>query len=253
METCFLLEHGPCAPAWNMACDEWLLMHAAKLGRPVLRFYEWDRPSVTIGYFQPFPDLPRPRHTVIRRPTGGALVVHDADLTFTVVLPPSHPWCRLPTEQRYERVHERVQEAFRVHDRNLFHVDLHRDLAIPTGRSSMNLRCFEKISRYDVVLEGVKVAGGAQRVNRSGLLHQGSIQGGDLRITPEDMRTAWEGFGTYLIGLHLNAAEMREISELAETKYESPEWNERVISNSQGLIPSVQVDRIRHSELLPVT
>src|SRR4051812_29265490 len=101
MEPWFFIEHDKLLPSWNMACDEWLLNKISSLNVPLLRTYGWDRPSITIGYFQEYPQELEAKYTIVRRPTGGALVYHDSDLTFTVVLPPTHPWKSLKTDDRY--------------------------------------------------------------------------------------------------------------------------------------------------------
>src|SRR5690349_7477154 len=96
-----------------MAWDEALLMAASDTG-PLLRFYGWTEPAATFGYFQKFAvvaGLTRLR-PLIRRPTGGGLVPHDADWTYSLVFPPSHPWYQLKAVQSYERVHRWVQAAF---------------------------------------------------------------------------------------------------------------------------------------------
>lgn len=231
METWYWLEHDRRSPFWNMACDEWLLTHASWLGNPILRTYAWDRPSISLGYFQTFPDPHPSSHTVVRRPTGGALVLHDVDLTFTVVLPPFHPWRLLAPHERYQRVHERVYKIFEL--RGLIPIlvsDKTREISSPnpSGRASSTSLCFAKNSRYDVMLHGEKIAGGAQRVNRDGLLHQGSIQGESIwRASPSELRRAWEYYGARFTGLRLTGDEELAIQDLVISKYATTAWNRR--------------------------
>ncbi len=230
METWHLLEHGPCPPFWNMACDEWLLKQAIRLDKPILRTYAWDRPSITFGYFQEFPAELALRYTVVRRPTGGALVIHDTDLTFTVILPPTHPWRTLSPNDRYQRIHERIYTIFEI--RGLTPTLISEDaphLPTPSGRESAASLCFTKSSRYDVVVNGAKVAGGAQRVTREGLLHQGSIQGERLqRVTASELCKAWETHGASFIHLRLALTEEEAITHMATTKHATEEWNRRL-------------------------
>jgi lipoate-protein ligase A len=222
-ESWYLLEHGAGTPSWNMACDFWLLRHAREIGRPLLRTYGWDRPSVTIGYFQAWPSELASRYTIVRRPTGGALVYHDADLTFTVVLPPEHAWCRLKAIDRYRRVHERVAEMFARRGRRAVLAPVEP----PVSRST-RAACFEKSSRYDVVLEGNKVAGGAQRVTRDGLLHQGSIQiRGSPAPTADELRLAWQESGVSFCPFTLTAAQCGEVKALADDVFGTAAWNEK--------------------------
>ncbi len=226
MESWLFLENDRCPPAWNMACDEWLLIHAERFAQPILRMYGWDRPSVTIGYFQPFPtEIPK-RYTVIRRPTGGALVVHDSDLTFTVILPPDHSWRELSVFERYEWVHARIGKVFESKGIDFSLADQGAALSV---RGSVGSHCFQKSSRYDVLVSGMKVAGGAQRITRKGLLHQGSIQGeGSPRVSPEELRRAWQTCGARFTDLNLTPNDETSISDLATCKFATDAWNRRI-------------------------
>jgi lipoyl(octanoyl) transferase len=245
-ENWFSLIHDAAPPAWNMACDEWLLSQAARVNQPVLRTYAWDRPSISIGYFQPWPEGISNAYTIVRRPTGGALVVHDDDLTFTVVLPPSHPWKKLSITERYAKVHQRVETMFglvgftaALEPSGLFDASASR--AIPSGRSDANTHCFAKHSRYDVLVGGRKVAGGAQRVTHHGLLHQGSIQGPGVDralISHGALLKAWESFGAKFQPLELRPGDLDAIENLARTKYESTEWNNRMLRRNATTVPS---------------
>src|SRR5204862_2694280 len=94
--------------AWNMACDEVLLNAVSQLQRPVLRFYGWTEPAATFGYSQKYTDIAQwtKLRPLIRRPTGGGLVPHDADWTYTLVFPENHPWYSLSAVESYERIHD---------------------------------------------------------------------------------------------------------------------------------------------------
>ncbi len=230
MENWYLLEHGRNSPYWNMACDEWLLKNASRLGQPTLRIYAWNRPAITIGYFQPFPTNRFLHATIVRRPTGGALVIHDSDLTFTVVLPPDHPWRKLKTFERYHCIHERVARIFELKG-------LTPTLVLPEAKPSLGRAletdlCFIKSSSYDVLVHGIKVAGGAQRTTREGLLHQGSIQGGgSWRVSFDELQHSWQTWGVHFINLKLAITEIKEITTLATQKYATPSWNHRFCSS----------------------
>ena len=109
-----LLNSGPRPPAFNMALDEALLEAMPRLGRPVLRFYGWTEPAATFGYFQKYAEVERATHLrpLIRRSTGGGIVPHDADWTYSLAFPPGHEWHSLKAEESYRRVHEWIQAAF---------------------------------------------------------------------------------------------------------------------------------------------
>src|SRR5688500_8962107 len=108
MENWFLLRSGKCDSAWNMALDEALLTSAAQLQSPVLRFYGWTEPAATFGYFQKYSEVENwsSLRPLIRRPTGGGLVPHYKDWTYSLVFPPGHYWHEFQAGESYRRVHE---------------------------------------------------------------------------------------------------------------------------------------------------
>lgn len=164
------LAAGPQAAADNMAADEALLATMPRWQRPVLRFYGWTESAATFGYFQKYPEVAarialRP---LVRRPTGGGIVPHDADWTYSLAFPAGHAWHQLAAVASYERVHAWIQAAFA----RLGHVT---ELA-PCGRATAPGACFEGYEKSDVLWQGRKIAGAAQRRNQSGLLIQGSVQ-----------------------------------------------------------------------------
>lgn len=217
-----------------MACDEWLLENINHLEHPVLRIYGWAGPSVTIGYFQEFPQQLASKYKVIRRPTGGAVVFHDHDLTFTAVLPKHHPWKSLPTDERYLKIHERVKHIYIGKGFKASLDPTTQSLPNPSGRNLFSTECFVKPTRYDVIVEGIKVAGGAQRNTRNGLLHQGSILG-TPKVSPEELIHAWESFGTSFQKIHLSEDQVAQINALTQTKYDLEVWNKKRSVRSDNL------------------
>src|SRR5439155_14037947 len=109
----YLLRTGARPPAENMALDEVLLGSAPQLGEPLLRFYSWTAAAATFGYFQKFQEVERmtPLRPLVRRPTGGGLVPHDADWTYSLLFPPSHSWYSLKAVESYKRLHQWIQAA----------------------------------------------------------------------------------------------------------------------------------------------
>ncbi len=170
-----MLASGPCPAAFNMALDEALLDAAARLGRPVLRFYGWLEPAATFGYFQKYADVERATQLrpLIRRPTGGGIVPHEADWTYSLAFPPGHEWHSLKAEESYRRVHEWIRHAF-------VKLNVTAELA-PTPHSALRvphsaMGCFVGHEKSDLLWHGKKIAGAAQRRNELGLLIQGSVQ-----------------------------------------------------------------------------
>src|SRR5436305_10194353 len=95
--TWYLLRTGARPAAENMAVDEVLLESAASFTRPVLRFYGWSEAAASFGYSQRYDEIARLTclRPLVRRPTGGGLVPHDADWTYSLVFPPSAAWYSL--------------------------------------------------------------------------------------------------------------------------------------------------------------
>jgi lipoate-protein ligase A len=178
----YLLESGPGPPPFNMALDEALLEAMPRLARPVLRFYGWTESAASFGYFQKYADVERltSLRPLGRRPTGGGLVPHDADWTYSFAVPPTDPWYSLTAVESYRRVHEWIQAAFG-------RLSVPTDLA-PACHKGQAGQCFQGHEKFDVLWLGRKIAGAAQRRTREGLLIQGSAQPPPLALA----KTHWQ-------------------------------------------------------------
>src|SRR5262245_18831331 len=204
----------PHSAARNMALDEALLTLARA---PVLRVYRWERPAISFGYFGKYAPLAAawPGRELVRRMTGGGVVPHGEDITYTLVAPNAHPLAQMSAQQSYRTEHARLAEW-------LTRRGLAASLApAPAGRG--HGVCFESPAEADVLATCGKLAGAAQRRTRDGLLLQGSIQG-----VPVEWATDLAGvFGV---------AEAREITREEEAlagrldveKYGTRAWTERV-------------------------
>ncbi len=223
--------------AMNMAIDEVMLrqMDGADSGDqiPVLRYYDWARPSVSIGYFQ------RCRETIgpveigeldlVRRWTGGGRVDHREDLTYTLVVPREHPFFFLAPTDNYRWVHDRVVQALENIGATARVTDSENTFS-PRGGDSPN--CFDSPVQFDVVNdEGGKLAGAAQRRTRWGLLHQGSVVEPGLAEKRRDWETVLAnllaGDDNEIIAWELPSSCLQQAEELAEEKYATQEWLEK--------------------------
>jgi lipoyl(octanoyl) transferase len=150
----------------QMACDEALLAQACS---PVLRVFCWTEPWVSIGYFVPWgaAEATRPGWPVCRRWTGGGVVVHDGDFTFSLVAPRSEPWSVLRPGESYRLLHLALESALQAAG---------CEAVLFEGPAQGAAACFAGPVRYDLVDGTRKVAGGAQRRTKRGLLHQGSVR-----------------------------------------------------------------------------
>jgi lipoyl(octanoyl) transferase len=209
-----LLNSGPCPPAWNMALDEALLEAAPRLGQPVLRFYGWTEPAASFGYFQRFAEVERATRLrpLVRRPTAGGIVPHDADWTYSLAFPAGHEWFRLTAVESYRRVHTWLQAAFAK-------LRVETELA-SCGRKSAPGQCFVGHEKFDLLWQGRKIAGAAQRRTRAGLLIQGSVQPPPLGLRRAD----WEGAMVAVAGepweeIQPDATLRERVEQLVEQKY----------------------------------
>jgi lipoate-protein ligase A len=213
-ETWDFLRSPAAGAAFNMALDETLLRSAMKRGRPLLRVYSWEKPAMTFGYFQKFPAQLAGDYEVVRRPTGGGVVHHVVDTTYTVVVPPGHSLHGMKTVDAYCALHKAVAAAFETQPQ-LHDAELHS----PQGQ----YECFQKPVRGDVVADGRKLAGGAQRRTKFGMLHQGSI---DAKIPVEQLKRGFqEALGIVFEEYSLTDSERAAVEKLVIGKYATDAWN----------------------------
>src|SRR5688500_7762020 len=108
----------PARGSWNMALDEALLHRAAEGAPAVLRFYEWQEPTLSLGYFQRYADWvchsASAGCAVVRRATGGGAILHDRELTYSCVLPPGHSLGRHAADL-YNAIHDSIVAVLAEH------------------------------------------------------------------------------------------------------------------------------------------
>jgi len=150
-----------------MAVDQWLLETATA---PVLRVYGWAGAWASVGYFGKLDDaraaLPGIRW--VRRWTGGGVVDHRTDWTYSVMAPAGTDLTNMRGAESYRRIHLALAEALRV-ERMAVRLSAGDE---QTGAAL----CFENPVGHDLVgADRRKLAGAGQRRTRHGLLHQGSV------------------------------------------------------------------------------
>lgn len=182
---CRQLVDPPAIGPWNMAVDEALLESAANEGVATLRLYQWNEPTVSLGYFQSYGE--RAAHPAsasiacVRRLSGGGALVHDRELTYSLCLPADHPQAKEP-EALYGTVHQAIVATL---------VELGVDARLRGGSGNPPIEvapevepflCFVRGTPCDVVLEAkntphgpVKIVGSAQRRRRGAVLQHGAI------------------------------------------------------------------------------
>ena len=166
-EICLFEDTVPHSAAMNMAIDEALLQ---VIPSPILRVFRWAHPAVSFGYFERWTPIraAHPQRDPVRRWTGGGVVLHGEDLTYSILIPgsPGAPVC--PAERSYAIIHHALCRAL-------------NEAGIPAAPASstgakISQACFENPVLHDVLVDGRKIAGAAQRRTRLGLIHQGSVQ-----------------------------------------------------------------------------
>ena len=145
---------------------EWAYSSGESL--PVLRFFLWRPPAISLGYLQSESDIDaekcaRDGIDIVRRPTGGRAILHSAEFTYSVTIPPWHPLAKMTILQTYNE----ISRALALGLRNL---GIPAKLARGTGRiNPKNPSCFSSTSRYELVVDGKKLVGSAQRRKNGGM------------------------------------------------------------------------------------
>jgi lipoyl(octanoyl) transferase len=223
--------------AENMATDFMLLQRYPCEAHARYRHYGWRAPAFTFGYSQKSslirgqlpPDGP---FELCRRPTGGGLVDHRDDWTYALVIPRGHPFEEARATQSYRAIHEALAAALTAAGARVELKPVAEPMpeGEPGGPAGV---CFQRAEIFDVVHSGsgAKIAGGAQKRNKRGLLFQGSIWrpaaggdsvdwgkfGGDFEVRlaaalgAQATPTPWPDFNE------------DEVAALVE-QYSSPEW-----------------------------
>ena len=209
-----------------MALDEALLEVCSELGAPVLRFYGWSQAAATFGYFQHYAEIERTTQLrpLVHRPTGGGLVPHDADWTYSLAFPTTHEWYSLSATESYQRVHEWIAAAFK-------RIGVETELAACCRKPTPG-QCFVGYEKSDVLWQGRKIAGAAQRRTKCGLLIQGSVQPPPVNLSKADWQAAMciVAMGQWCSGwdeLNVGGGLLARAELLEETKYATLEFNER--------------------------
>ena len=203
--------------AMHMAIDEALLETAAL---PSIRFYRWASPALSFGYFGRFADVARHAdgRDLVRRWTGGGIVFHGDDLTYSIVIPANDPLFGTSSVFLYEQIHSALRDALAQRGER---IGLASVPAIHERRISFG-ECFANPVRADVVSNGRKIAGAAQRRTRHGLLQQGSIQHVDLGNGLAQRFTA--AMSPRCEARAVNSGLLERAQQIAAQKYATEAW-----------------------------
>ena len=181
----FRLQQEPKTPGSILMAQDHDLLERAERGEcgPVLRFYEWEQPTISLGFHQNDESLDREQLAAagvpwVRRPTGGAAVLHSEELTYAVILPIGVQAGESTLVQEF---------VARAIARGLRDVGVAADVderGEPLSALPNRVSCFVRTSRWEVTARGRKLVGSAQRKLTRAILQHGSILTGDdhLRI-----------------------------------------------------------------------
>lgn len=288
---------GNGAAAFNMALDEALLLvHEAGAAPPTLRVYGWCQPTLSLGYAQQarqeveLAACLAQGVAVVRRPTGGRAVLHDQEVTYSVVMPMLTDGPTTLTAH-YHRIGMALAAA-------LQRLGLPARLARPQVRAARALTspaCFAALSRYELSVAGKKVVGSAQKRAQRSMLQHGSMPlwldrqrlfqclhvpperraalvqeayttmgaVNEMTVTPVTLTAVHEAlrqgfcttFGVELLEAPIAPEEWRLAQQLQATKYATDTWNldgPAVWRHCQPVSSVETRDRVCHAFISPL-
>jgi len=254
-----LIDSGRCDPAFNMALDESLALSVRQdSSPPVLRFYGWKIPSITLGCFQKLSDIDleycqAQKIPVVRRPTGGRAILHDAELTYSFSAKTDSDFFSGGLLNSYRNISQAFQQAF-------CHIGLKADARGEREKGAVlagSPLCFQSSSYGELLLGSRKVVGAAQKRWADGFLQQGSLpyehneelMSRIFRVSRQDLRRCMTGlrdtvpefdearlkealtaafedrFDVRLAASSPSPAEVQQAEILLEQKYHLDSWN----------------------------
>lgn len=161
-------------PAANMALDQVLLESVAAGAKPTLRLYGWSEPTLSLGYFQRAAErdahAPSRSLAVVRRATGGGAIVHHHELTYSVVVPLASGQVGA-SDELYRQVHDAFIQALA----DLGVRAARFDQSCTTSCYDCPFLCFMRRNSNDLIVNGYKILGSAQRKARTAVLQHGSL------------------------------------------------------------------------------
>ncbi len=201
----------------NMAVDSWLLEQEEE---PLLRVYDWQGDWGSLGYFGAVVEAraTMPGVSLVRRATGGGLVDHRHDRTYTLVLPRGCGLAERKGDESYRVIHSALAEVVQ---------DAGADVSLVEEDSLVESpSCFERPVPWDLVDgRGGKVAGAGQRRNRQGLLHQGSVMF-DEGVDGDALFCSLAGRLAKEVKQIRREPSEEDIAALVD-RFSSPSWTER--------------------------
>jgi lipoyl(octanoyl) transferase len=239
-----LLDSGPADGFTNMAVDEALLEAFAIEGTPTtVRFYSWSPPALSLGYAQSIGQEIDLRQCtslgidVVRRPTGGRAVLHDHEVTYSVIMSGDDPRVSSGVLAAYLTISQAMIRGLAYLGINAELLPLRRGTPLPSEKASPV--CFAVPSSYEVVVGGRKIIGSAQRRAHNAIMQHGSIP---LSLNIESLRAV---FGQSSLQSELPRGKpdgQLPMTSLQEAGGRSYGYAEVVTALTRGLAETWQVD-----------
>lgn len=252
-----LLDTTTASPSYNMAVDEMLLHNSIESGIPVLRVYEWEN-SVSLGRFSNIHEtlyleaLKRNKLSYARRLTGGGVLVHGGDISYSLILP-KNILGDLGVKESYRYL---CSFLLNLYKKLGLEPKFAQDAQLNISKSSI---CTASNEPYDITIDSKKIGGNAQRYTKNTLFQHGSIplnidtklfdqlfledpkldeittlQKLGVSITKDKLKqlminSFMESFDVELIEDRFTQQELKQIDELQKQKYDSDKWNKDAV------------------------
>jgi len=253
-----LINQGPDNAFFNMALDE-AIAEAVRgnLSPPTLRFYQWDRPSISIGYFQKASDVNldycrKKGYPLVRRLTGGRAILHDEELTYSISSLAGSALFKDRLLETYTVISKALLRGLKLNG-----IEARISFRKTRSEHHKNPSCFKSMSYGEITVSGKKIIGSAQKRYTNGFLQHGSLLLGfksdELRnslreigpddvthigsireynsgITPDRLRRSLKDSFEKELNVKLvsdlpSKTELKAADKLVKTKYSTDEWN----------------------------
>ena len=230
--------------AENMATDLWCFFEHSRSMLPAFRNYGWNSSCATFGFGQSYEwvsaETGIPDEKLCRRPTGGGIVEHGKDWTYSLVIPATFLNPRQTIAQLYQQVHGDMSAAFIASGIETKLLACSGSQASSKSRRAIPGKCFLEPVPKDVVLaaDGKKIAGAAIKKTRAGILFQGTV---DRLGLPEDMD--WVRFQDHFLS---------GIADSIESGLQPASWPDELESARRSLVRKFASDDwLHHRRSIP--
>ena len=204
----------------NISLDE--IFFTKENFEEIFRFYRWLKPSYTIGYFQKYP-VKEDSYPVIRRLTGGLSVLHNKDLSYSLIVS-DKMWPYIYNQEKtYKLVHETIRKSLKT-------INIICDDTSKKVDTIKNYCCVNTLYKDDLLLNGKKIVGSCQRRRGTRILVEGSIH---LDLQEDQKKNFTKNFFKILsetlkcdtIDSIVNDTDLNLAKKLCEEKYNKDKWN----------------------------